>query len=94
MQDIEDLPAIRDGSDWGKVCGRICKESLHLKFKDGSEWHKVYTISEILRILRETTDDNSYILLAGNTAHGEPNLKEKSLNRLKSLTCTSIRCLS
>lgn len=70
LQDIEDLPKVCTGNNNGGTCHKTFIESLHLKFKDGSEWHKVYAIIEILQILKQSTL-SPYILLAGNTGHGE-----------------------
>lgn len=53
----------------GGICSKTFKELIHLKFTDGCEWYKVYTITEILQILKDTTL-KPYILLAGNTGHG------------------------
>ncbi|KAG4066039.1 hypothetical protein HA402_001286 [Bradysia odoriphaga] len=65
--DIEDLPKML--SNCSVACKKIMADTLYLKFKDGSEWHKVYTIAQVLEILKNTTLI-PYILLAGNTARG------------------------
>ncbi|XP_037042497.1 xanthine dehydrogenase-like [Bradysia coprophila] len=65
--DIEDLPKMH--TNCSVACKKIMADTLHLKFKDGSEWHKVYTIAQVLQILKDATLQ-PYILLAGNTARG------------------------
>lgn len=64
LQDIEDFPR-----KCGGTCQKATNESLHLKFKDGSEWYKVYSIDEILNLFKNS-NEIPYMLLAGNTADG------------------------
>ncbi|KAJ6648665.1 Xanthine dehydrogenase [Pseudolycoriella hygida] len=68
-QDIEDLPRVCNRSNSCGVCPETFKESFGLKFKDGTEWYKAFTVTEVLQILRDTTI-KQYMLVAGNTAHG------------------------
>ncbi|XP_055686789.1 uncharacterized protein LOC129792085 isoform X2 [Lutzomyia longipalpis] len=67
--DIEDLPKVCPKT--GENCvGRCHKsEALHMPLADGKEWHRVYTVGDILKVL-ETVGDRPYMLVAGNTAHG------------------------
>ncbi|XP_059608173.1 xanthine dehydrogenase-like [Phlebotomus argentipes] len=67
LADIEDLP--KSCTIPRKVCFETVHNEVHLRLPDGAEWHKVYTIPDILRIL-QTIEDRSYILLSGNTARG------------------------
>ena len=67
LQDIEDLPKMH--TNCSVVCNRVRDESFRLKFKDGTEWHKVYTIAQVLQVLKDSTVQ-PYMLLAGNTARG------------------------
>ncbi len=68
FQDIEDLPKNCNGSSCVDLQQIVLKESLHLGFKDGGDWFKVFTISEILQKLAPASVP--YMLIAGNTAHG------------------------
>lgn len=47
---------------------------LHLNFGDSRVWHRVMSLQQLLDTLRSAKDE--YILVAGNTAHG--NLKSYS----------------
>lgn len=82
LQDIEDLPKMH--TNCSVACKKIMADTLHLKFKDGSEWHKVYTIAQVLQILKDATLQ-PYILLAGNTARG----MYSTVIALKGLSCTA-----
>ncbi|GAB0094282.1 xanthine dehydrogenase [Sergentomyia squamirostris] len=67
--DIEELP--KKCPKTGETCAGRCHktESIHLTLGDGKEWHKVYNISEILKVL-DGSGNRPYMLVAGNTAHG------------------------
>ncbi|XP_055707343.1 uncharacterized protein LOC129804238 isoform X2 [Phlebotomus papatasi] len=67
--DIEDLPKVCPKT--GESCLGKCHkaQALHLTLGDGKEWHKVYTIADILKVL-DTVGSRPYMLVAGNTAHG------------------------
>ncbi|GAB0092110.1 Aldehyde oxidase/xanthine dehydrogenase [Sergentomyia squamirostris] len=67
LTDIEDLP--RSCAIGRRVCFDTCHNEVHLRLADGAEWHKVYTIPDILRLL-QSIDDRPYIFVSGNTAKG------------------------
>ena len=71
--DIEDLneKCTITGDLCTRVCNRStkCLESFKISFKDGKEWSKVKTIEAIFDVLTKC-GKKSYILVAGNTAHG------------------------
>ncbi|XP_058830906.1 uncharacterized protein LOC131689673 [Topomyia yanbarensis] len=74
-QDIEDLTKICPKT--GTACAGKCsvvgkndsKREVHLSFVENKEWHKVYNVSDIFGIF-EKIGAKSYMLVAGNTAHG------------------------
>ncbi|XP_055691252.1 xanthine dehydrogenase/oxidase-like [Lutzomyia longipalpis] len=65
--DIEDLP--KSCAIGRRICFETCHQEIHLSLPDDGEWHKVYTIPDILRIL-QAVEDRSYIMVCGNTAKG------------------------
>lgn len=73
--DIEDFGAKKCPTT-GVACSGSCTDkatngvpkSTHLNVSE-REWHKVYDMSEIFQILGQNPD-KSYMLVAGNTAHG------------------------
>lgn len=76
LEDIEDL-----GDRCAAVgkCERMSAESqLEMVFTDDRKWYKVYTIKSLLDILSKS-GTAPYMLVAGDTAHGEKigNLKKK-----------------
>lgn len=70
--DVEDLPLCKKG-----VCERRCKRRLLEVYREGalsyklekSKWVKVFTVNEILDVLKENPEA-SYMLVGGNTASG------------------------
>ncbi|XP_055621822.1 uncharacterized protein LOC129765481 [Toxorhynchites rutilus septentrionalis] len=69
-QDIEELPKICHNT--GSVCQGKCvnaSENIHLTFEDQREWYKVYRLEDVYDIF-ERIGSKSYMLVAGNTAHG------------------------
>ncbi|GAB0089792.1 Aldehyde oxidase/xanthine dehydrogenase [Sergentomyia squamirostris] len=67
VTDIEDLP--KSCALGRRVCFETCHNEIHIRLSDGAEWHKVYTIPDILRVL-QSIDDRPYIFVSGNTAKG------------------------
>ncbi|XP_059620522.1 xanthine dehydrogenase-like isoform X2 [Phlebotomus argentipes] len=67
--DIEDLP--KKCPKTGENCVGNCHktEAIHLTVGEGKEWHKVYSVADILKVL-DAVGDRTYMLVAGNTAHG------------------------
>lgn len=68
--DIEDLAI-----DWPRehrlcadTCSKVKAKPFNLK-SNGKQWFKVTELKEIFDIF-STIDDASYMLVAGNTAHG------------------------
>jgi xanthine dehydrogenase/oxidase len=71
-KDIEDLNDIKLCNKTGLACSGNCseqKESLHFRFSDEREWHKVIIEKEIFEIF-EKIGNKRYMLVAGNTGHG------------------------
>lgn len=80
IADIEDLKicersniackgSCRD-EDWCIVSKDAGKETIkHIYLSDNRDWYLARTISDIFNILK-TKGDNSYMLVAGNTAKG------------------------
>lgn len=67
-QDIEDLSVKKCQS----VCEKNCSvnRNVHLiSVEDSKEWHKVFTITDVFKIL-DKIGDRLYMLVAGNTGHG------------------------
>ncbi|XP_058838419.1 uncharacterized protein LOC131694065 [Topomyia yanbarensis] len=71
VQDIEELPKIchNTGKRCMGSCGAVSKKGIHLVFDDEREWHKVYSVEDVFAIL-ENVGNRTYMLVAGNTAHG------------------------
>lgn len=82
ITDIEDLyickknnnPCTKtcDDEDWCIVYsknGLMSDNVIKIELKDGKKWYKVTEISQIFDILKSEGDD-SYMLVAGNTAKG------------------------
>ncbi|XP_059622489.1 xanthine dehydrogenase-like [Phlebotomus argentipes] len=68
--DIEELSVmVKKCSRSDKMCFNTCRSAIRVKAADNAEWHKVYTLSEVLQTL-EAIGDKKYRLVAGNTAHG------------------------
>ncbi|KAJ6635263.1 Xanthine dehydrogenase [Pseudolycoriella hygida] len=68
--DIEDLT--KTCPKTGSPCSGLChkaKGTLSMVFDDQKHWYKVSTIAEVFDIL-EKCGSNSYMFVAGNTAHG------------------------
>lgn len=70
LKDIEDLT--KTCPKTGSSCAGLCHKSKELKiaFDNEKHWHKVTTIEAIFNIL-EKCGDIPYMLVAGNTAHGQ-----------------------
>ncbi|XP_062703177.1 uncharacterized protein LOC109421858 [Aedes albopictus] len=71
-EDIEDFVKIcpsRGGACIAKCKSRDEKNPIRILFGDGREWHKVYSLQEVLNILNQI-GDRPYILVCGNTANG------------------------
>ncbi|KAI8431844.1 hypothetical protein MSG28_004418, partial [Choristoneura fumiferana] len=81
LQDIEDLNIckkngkachkVKSGSDWCIVEEQDIKapQNLEIELKDGKSWFKVNIINDLFKVLQGKGDD-SYMLVAGNTAKG------------------------
>ncbi|XP_062540577.1 uncharacterized protein LOC134208732 [Armigeres subalbatus] len=71
--DIEDFVKICPKK--GTVCNKDCgnrddnKQRIEIIFEDGREWHKVYSLQEVLNILK-IIEDRPYMLVCGNTSDG------------------------
>lgn len=75
VADIEDLP--KSCNIGRNICFETCYKEIHLCLSYGGQWHKVYTVPDILRVLL-SIEDFSYILVSGSTARGlYPNNGEK-----------------
>lgn len=65
----------------GSVCSKTCtpalNENVKLAFDDGKQWFKVTELKEIF----DKMTNEPYMLVAGNTAHGEPKLNILFLSR-------------
>ncbi|XP_021694254.1 xanthine dehydrogenase 1 [Aedes aegypti] len=71
-EDIEDFVKICPGECTkcvSKCKVRDDKRPIKIMFVDRREWHKVYTLQEVLNILKQI-GDRPYMLVCGNTAHG------------------------
>ncbi|EAT42288.1 AAEL006163-PA [Aedes aegypti] len=71
-EDIEDFVKICPGECTKCVSNckvRDDKRPVRILFLDGREWHRVYTLQEVLNILKQI-GDRPYMLVCGNTAHG------------------------
>jgi xanthine dehydrogenase/oxidase len=76
-KDIEDLSATKTCPKTGSACAGKCsaagegnaKKALKLVFEDEKEWHKVFNLEELFKVM-STIGYRPYILVAGNTAHG------------------------
>nr|XP_029717268.1 xanthine dehydrogenase 1-like [Aedes albopictus] len=71
-EDIEDFVKICPGR--GSACNAKCKlrdekKPIRILFGDGREWHKVYSLQEVLIILKQI-NDRPCMLVCGNTANG------------------------
>lgn len=56
----------------GSPCAGLCKKvkgPLNISFTNDKQWHKVITIDEIFEVF-EKSGNKPYMLVAGNTAHG------------------------
>lgn len=85
-RDIEDLEKRCSSKTKGTLCSGVCSsksvskesEPVHLYFKDGRKWYKVYSIDSIFEILNNNGTE-PYMIVAGNTGHGvyrrNPDLK-------------------
>ncbi|XP_055686273.1 uncharacterized protein LOC129791793 [Lutzomyia longipalpis] len=78
-RDIEDLPKKCPKS--GLKCEGKCHavaEKKSFKLSEAREWHKVLNLEDIFAIFK-ASGDKSYMLVAGNTAHGvyrrDPNIE-------------------
>ncbi|GAB0096227.1 xanthine dehydrogenase [Sergentomyia squamirostris] len=67
--DIEDMP---------RICSKLLHKNFYVQFEEknhffkcasGREWHKPYNLTTLFLILKQTRQ-RSYMLVAGNTAHG------------------------
>ncbi|XP_062550715.1 uncharacterized protein LOC134215575 [Armigeres subalbatus] len=71
--DIEDIGKVYCSTATNHDCSALNyfrkRHPLKLIFKEGKQWHKVYSVDEILKILAEI-ENESYILVGGNTGHG------------------------
>ncbi|CAD7078520.1 unnamed protein product [Hermetia illucens] len=69
-KDIEDLEKIcfKPGTKCSETCKKR-KNKLHVVFDDGTEWIKANSVDDVLEHL-EKNGSKSYMLVAGNTAHG------------------------
>ena len=73
--DIEELNKICTKT--GAACSGSCKSVLNeilakqidLKFEDGKQWTKAYTLTKVFDVLAKR-GSQQYMLVAGNTAHG------------------------
>lgn len=70
-KDIEDLTKIcpKTGSACGGICHKADKKNVQMSFEGKQEWHKVFNLKDLFDILN-TIGNRSYMLVAGNTAHG------------------------
>lgn len=84
-KDIEDLNDVKTCPKTGVACGGKCsaidkvgKQPVKVKFDDGREWHKIFSVKEIIDVFGKISN-KPYMLVAGNTAHGvfrrSPDLK-------------------
>lgn len=68
LKDIEDLTKVC--SKTGNSCAGSChKKPVHLSFNDDKEWHKVFDLTSLFDVLSKA-GNRPYMLVAGNTAHG------------------------
>ncbi|CRL08599.1 CLUMA_CG021336, isoform A [Clunio marinus] len=76
-KDIEDLDGTKTCPKTGTPCIGSCsaigkvdpKHSLKLTFEDDREWHKIYNLTELFKVMG-TIGYRPYQLVAGNPAHG------------------------
>lgn len=87
-QDIEDLT--KTCPKTGSACAGKCpsaqdraeaKRPVRLVFEDAKEWHRVSQVADIFAIF-EKIGTKPYMLVAGNTAHGEWRISTGSFQRL------------
>ncbi|XP_068627626.1 aldehyde oxidase 1-like [Battus philenor] len=81
IHDIEDLDACKKNGecsktdcedfDWCVVSKDDVAQTsvIHIKLEDGRDWYRVHELNDVFNILHVTGDD-SYMLVAGNTAKG------------------------
>lgn len=75
--DIEDLVK-KKCPKTGKLCIGSCHKPLQsLTFDDGCEWYWPKNLNDLFDILAKINDNEEYILVAGNTAHGVYRRSEK-----------------
>lgn len=74
--DIEDLNGVKTCPKTGTACAGKCsaagktpKETLKIVFEDDREWHKVYNLEELFKVMA-TMAYKPFHLVAGNTGHG------------------------
>lgn len=72
LKDIEDLTKTcpKTGSPCAGICHKATKVPVHLSLNDSmKEWHKVFDLKSLFEILSKS-GKKPYMLVAGNTAHG------------------------
>lgn len=72
-KDIEDLQKVcaKTRAACSGSCSKTSTQPIHIKFKDTTtEWHKVFDLPSLFYILSRSSFQ-PYILIGGNTAHGE-----------------------
>jgi len=82
--DIEDLAVNMTYAKTAAACSNKCnifdcsKRAIQVKFENNNEWHIVFNFEQISKLMK-TIKHSSYMLVAGNTAHGvyrrSPDLK-------------------
>ncbi|KPI90997.1 Xanthine dehydrogenase [Papilio xuthus] len=86
IMDIEDLHICKrkgdgckktncDDYDWCMVLKEELDKTVHIKLQDGRDWYRVYDLNEVFKIILSKGQD-SYMLVAGNTAKGAYPLAE------------------
>ncbi|XP_067618626.1 uncharacterized protein [Eurosta solidaginis] len=69
-RDIEDI-TLKNCPKTGLQCAGSCQKPLnYLVYADGTKWHWPRTLSELFNVLSELGNDDQFMLVAGNTAHG------------------------
>ncbi|EDW80733.1 uncharacterized protein Dwil_GK11683 [Drosophila willistoni] len=80
-KDIEDLNlTARNCPKTGQLCAGKCHQQLRtLVYDDGTQWHWPKSLAELFEALDKIGDNEEFMLVAGNTAHGvyrrSPNIK-------------------
>ncbi|XP_055856280.1 uncharacterized protein LOC129919435 [Episyrphus balteatus] len=70
--DIEDLSNGDGGKcpKTGEKCNGICDKPSPVNYKNGCKWFYPRSLMELFKILHNLGDDQKYMMVSGNTAHG------------------------